>query len=123
MKKVLNVGQCNPDHSSISSFLNENFDVSISAAESHEQALRLAKEDSFDLILINRIYDATGTEGLETIKDLKSDEVTSQTAIMLVSNYEDAQAQAVEMGALPGFGKAALTNEETLKRVQAVLIA
>ena len=37
---------------------------------------------------------------------------------MLVSNYEDAQASAVEAGALPGFGKSELRGER-VKRLLA----
>ena len=123
MKTVLNVGQCNTDHSSISRTLNENFEVLIAAAESHEEALQKAKELSCDLILVNRIYDATGTEGLKTIEVLKSDDATANIPVMLVSNFEDAQAQAVKLGALAGFGKAALASEETLGRLRTILNA
>src|SRR5436190_1733462 len=53
----------------------------------------------------NRIHDADGTSVLDLIRRLKS-----QTAIplMLVSNFETAQREAVVAGALPGFGKSAL---------------
>ncbi len=40
---------------------------------------------------------------------------------MLVSNYEDAQQDAVARGALPGFGKAALRQPETRNRLAAIL--
>ena len=32
---------------------------------------------------------------------------------MLVSNYEQAQADAIEQGAVPGFGKSKLNASET----------
>jgi hypothetical protein len=40
---------------------------------------------------------------------------------MLVSNYEDAQAQAVQAGATTGFGKAALGQPHMLARVERYL--
>ena len=40
---------------------------------------------------------------------------------MLISNYEDAQAQAVELGAVPGFGKSSINSSETVERLQIVL--
>jgi hypothetical protein len=40
---------------------------------------------------------------------------------MLVSNYADAQRDAVGRGALPGFGKSALRQPETLSRLAEVL--
>jgi hypothetical protein len=40
---------------------------------------------------------------------------------MLVSNYEDAQLQATSRGALLGFGKAALNEPATHRRLAEVL--
>jgi hypothetical protein len=37
---------------------------------------------------------------------------------MLVSNYSSAQEQAVEIGAVPGFGKDALTHGSTLQMLR-----
>jgi len=39
----------------------------------------------------------------------------------LVSNYTDAQAQAVQAGAEPGFGKSSLGQPQMLDRVRAFL--
>jgi hypothetical protein len=40
---------------------------------------------------------------------------------MLVSNYAEWQQRAVELGALPGFGKAELNRPETRAKLEAVL--
>ena len=40
---------------------------------------------------------------------------------MLVSNFPDAQAQAVEAGAEPGFGKKSLNAPETIARLSSHL--
>ncbi len=40
---------------------------------------------------------------------------------MLVSNYADAQKEAVEAGALPGFGKADLGDGQTHERLRNAL--
>jgi hypothetical protein len=40
---------------------------------------------------------------------------------MLISNYEDAQARAVEAGAAPGFGKAAVHTPRALEAIRAAL--
>ena len=40
---------------------------------------------------------------------------------MLVSNLEDAQAQAVAAGAQPGFGKAALQKPRTIELLREYL--
>ena len=40
---------------------------------------------------------------------------------MLVSNYADAQREAVEAGAEPGFGKASLGRPEMLGKIRPIL--
>ncbi len=112
-KTVLDAGQCNPDHSSISGLLTQNFDVNVQRAHSHEQAVSMAKDLQPALILINRLYDANGSEGMETLAALKADDVTSKIPVMIVSNHADAQAAAIAAGAVQGFGKSSLNTPET----------
>jgi hypothetical protein len=40
---------------------------------------------------------------------------------MLVSNYDNAQAEATARGALPGFGKGALREPRTVETLKKVL--
>ena len=115
IRKVLDVGQCNFDHTRISHFLKTNFDVEISQAHSFDEAIALAGESSWDLVLINRLLDADQSSGMEILKSLKSNEVTAAIPVMLVSNFEDAQKAAVDAGAEAGFGKANLDAETTLE--------
>jgi hypothetical protein len=79
--------------------------------------LSKAIEEGVDLILFNRQlgYGFTEPEGVKCIERLKY--LTGGTKMMLVSNYPDAQAAAVEAGALPGFGKRELGSQ----RVTALL--
>jgi CheY-like chemotaxis protein len=121
LKRVLNVGQCGPDHHSISTFLKRHFDVEVATVDSQEEALQAVQDESFDLVLLNRIFDATGTEGMETLRQLKLDTATSEIPVMLVSNFADAQEAAVAEGALPGFGKSALDSPDTRDRLQNLL--
>ena len=65
-------------------------------------------------MLVNRILDRTGEEGLDFIRDLKADPALASVPVMLVSNFADAQRQAVELGARPGFGKDAIGRPETV---------
>ena len=81
----------------------------------------MAKDLKPDLVLINRLYDANGDEGMETLRALKADEATSNIPIMVVSNYSDAQDAAVAAGAIQGFGKSALNTPETLALLQGCL--
>ena len=112
-RKVLDVGQCNADHSRITSTLQKNFDVEIHRAHSHDEAIKLAADTTFDLILINRLLDADGTPAMDILNALKTDEATAEVPVMVVSNYKEAQEKAVEKGAVEGFGKAALDSAET----------
>ena len=104
-RRVLSVGQCGADHSRISFSLKQMFGVEVISATSEDEALGRIERESFGLVLVNRIFDANGVLGIDFIKRLKG---KSQTPVMLVSNFEDAQREAVEAGALPGFGKAVL---------------
>lgn len=120
-KQVLNVGQCGPDHAQISQMLKDNFDVDVQMAETHDAAIKKLRNATFDLVLLNRIYDATGDAGLDTLRSLKSDDATANLPVMLVSNFEDAQQDAVAEGAVRGFGKAAIADAATVDRLREYL--
>ena len=58
-----------------------------------------------DLLLLNRElgWGFEQTEGVDIIRSLRA--AHPNVRMMLVSNYAEAQAAAVAVGALPGFGK------------------
>lgn len=120
-RRVLSVGQCFADHSGITRVLRGAFAAEVIGADSAPEALQQLRQDTFALVLVNRVLDADGSSGLELIRALKADEQLRHVPVMLVSNYEDAQAQAVQAGAVPGFGKAALGQPHMLARVEAYL--
>jgi two-component system chemotaxis response regulator CheY len=119
-KKVLNVGQCGADHPAISRMIRERFDADVVPADSAEEALSELRNGGYDLVLANRVFDLGGS-GLDFIKQIKADEALKAVPVMLVSNYPDAQEQATALGALPGFGKSALRDPATLRRLADVL--
>jgi two-component system, chemotaxis family, chemotaxis protein CheY len=121
VKKVLSVGQCGADHWSLSKTLQMHFEVEIEQADSAPETLSLLQDGHFDLVLINRVLDGDGSSGVELVKRIKADASLQRVAVMLVSNYDDYQRQAVAAGALPGFGKAALGQPTMLGRVREVL--
>jgi CheY-like chemotaxis protein len=121
MKRVLSIGQCAADSPMIAQMLRRHFDAETLSVASEAEALQLLRERSVALVLINRILDADGSSGLEVLQQLKADEMLRDIPVMLVSNYPDAQQQAVAAGALAGFGKAALNEPETVARLRAVL--
>jgi CheY-like chemotaxis protein len=120
-KRVLSVGQCCADHSGITRTLRGAFGVEVLAADSARQALEQLRHETFALVLVNRIFDADGSSGLELIRAVKADEQLRTVPVMLVSNYEDAQTEAVQAGATLGFGKAALGQPHMLARVEPYL--
>jgi two-component system chemotaxis response regulator CheY len=120
-KRVLSIGQCGADHGAIAHTLQRHFAAEVVAAEDGLDAWPRLKGESFDLVLVNRLLDADGSSGLEIIKDLKSDEALRGLPVMLVSNLEDAQEDAIQAGAEKGFGKAALGQPVMLERVRPFL--
>ncbi len=121
MPKILNVGQCGYDHSTIARFLLKDFRADVVGAETSKDAIEVLREKPFDLVLVNRISDADGSSGLELIRAMKADPALAQVPVMLVSNYADAQQQAEALGALPGFGKADMNKAKAQERLRSVL--
>ena len=114
MRKVLDVGQCGFDNSRISSLLQKHFDVQVDRSHSHDESIKLALDTPYDLILINRILDADSTAGMDVLASLKTQPSTAETPVMIVSNYQETQDEAVAQGAVQGFGKSNLDTEETI---------
>jgi CheY-like chemotaxis protein len=120
-KRVLNVGQCSYDHGNISNALQSRFGVEVVGAETTDEALTLLRQEDFSLVLVNRIFDMDGTSGIELIRTLQNEPDLKPTPVMLVSNFPEAQAEAVGLGAAPGFGKASVGRPEMLERVEPFL--
>jgi two-component system chemotaxis response regulator CheY len=119
-KKVLSVGQCGVDHPAIARVIRDRFAAEVVPADSADEALAELRRGGYGLVLANRVFDMGGS-GLEFIEQIKADVALKDVPVMLVSNYPDAQQQAVALGALPGFGKAALRDSATLDRLADVL--
>ena len=122
-KRVLNVGQCAPDHGAISRFIESTFDAEVDQGHQLKDSLRKLEGDEYDLVLVNRKLDADYSDGLDVIKTLKADERFRDLPCMLVSNYPEWQEQAVRIGAAPGFGKAQLGHPGTRERLAEYLKA
>lgn len=119
--RILSVGQCGMDHGQIGRDLGRPLDAEVLRADTHKDARRLLAEGGIDLVLVNRVGDLDGALGLDLIRTLKADPTTTGVPAMLVSNYADAQAEAVSAGALPGFGKSDLGTARALEPVRAAL--
>ena len=120
-RKVLDVGQCNADNSRISQLLQKHFDAQVDRSHSLDEAVKAATSTAYDLILINRLLDANGSAGMDVLASLKSNPASADIPVMIVSNYQEAQDQAVQNGAVAGFGKAALDSADTLEKLSQYL--
>lgn len=121
--RVLDVGQCNMDHGHIDRLLAEKFGAQVDRSDTIAEAVKAVLANRYDLVLVNRILDTNGDEGIDLIRQLKAEESTRDTNAMLVSNYADAQEAAVAAGAKPGFGKASLNDDATLQALAQYLAA
>lgn len=112
--RVLDVGNCDPDHAMIRGMLTEHFDVDVDRVMFVEEAVGRMRERSYDLVLFNRLIFADGSDGSELLRRAQSDPALRQVPIMMISNYPEAQAGAVAAGGRPGFGKRAIRSPETV---------
>ena len=116
-KRVLDVGNCVPDHAAIRSLLERTFGAEVVQTHGPDDTLSELKGGAFDLVLINRKLDQDYSDGLDILKAIKADAALAKTPVMLITNYEDHQAVAVAAGAEPGFGKLSLKTPQTLERL------
>jgi DNA-binding response OmpR family regulator len=120
-KRVLDVGNCVPDHSAIRRLVEGNFDAHVVQADDLASALGELEKQSADLILVNRKLDLDYSDGMAIVRHLKSDAKWSTVPVMLITNYPEYQAEAVAAGAEPGFGKQELRTSETLEKLRKVI--
>jgi CheY-like chemotaxis protein len=120
-KRVLDVGNCTPDHSSIKHFLTKHFDCEVVQAHGADDALPALRDGRFDLVLVNRKLDQDYSDGLEVIRKIKQAADLSHVPAMLVTNYDEHHEAAMKIGALRGFGKLDLAKPETVEKLTPIL--
>lgn len=120
-KRILDVGNCGPDHHSILSFFRKHFDAQVDQTNAAEDTLTAMRGAAYDLVVVNRKLDIDYTDGLDVIKQIKADEGTAGVPVMLITNYDDHQDLAIAAGAVRGFGKLELEEPEVLERVKQIL--
>ena len=110
--RILDVGQCGFDGPRIRKVLRDELEADIDCADTLQEAVELAASTAYDLVLFNRVLDSDHAPGLSVIAALR--QANPALRVMLVSDRPDAQQEAAKLGALPGFGKAALFDEATV---------
>jgi CheY-like chemotaxis protein len=116
-KRVLDVGNCVPDHAAIRRMLETTFQADVVQADGPDDALAALRKGQFDLVLVNRKLDADYSDGLDVIAAIKADSNLKSVPCMLITNYPDQQQVAVAVGAEYGFGKKELHAEPTRARI------
>ncbi len=122
MKKVALVGHCGPDSSYLRmSVRRADAEIDVLMVDD-ESDLKRAISEGVELLLLNRelSYGFQDSFGVDLIKRLRP--LHPDVKMMLVSNYPDAQSDAVRAGALPGFGKRELGSARVAQVVREALI-
>jgi CheY-like chemotaxis protein len=119
-KRVLDVGNCQPDHASIKRLVSR-WGAEVLQAHGAQDALAALRAGGIDLVFVNRKLDQDYSDGIEVIRQIKADPQLADTPVMLVTNYAEHQDQAESLGALRGFGKLEFERPETLQRLEALL--
>jgi CheY-like chemotaxis protein len=120
-KRVLDVGQCGPDHAAIRHFLTRNFDCEVVQVDDGLGALDELRGGEFHLVLVNRKLDCDYSDGVEVIRKLKADPKVASVPVMLVTNYPEHQDAAIAVGAIRGFGKLEFGEPETRAKIAHLL--
>lgn len=120
-KKLLDVGNCVPDHSTIRAAVTSNFAADVLQAHGPEDTLSILRKEPIDLVLINRKLDRDYSDGIEILKQIKADPELQKVPVMLITNYAEHQQAAVAAGAEYGFGKLELSAPTTLEKLSRFL--
>ena len=120
-KRVLDVGQCGPDHVAIRRYLTSHFDCQIVQAHGLADTLAELRTSHFDLVLVNRKLDADYSDGIEIVRAIKAAAETAHVPVMLITNYPEHQDAAEAAGAHRGFGKLEFDDPATKEKLAALL--
>lgn len=118
MADVMLVGHCGPDAIMLKTVVQRALPgAGVELVNDHEALDAALARDV--VLLVNRELDGefrSGRGGIDLIRHLTEAKV--KAPMLLVSNFADAQAEAESAGAMPGFGKSDLYNEDTTRRLQ-----
>ena len=120
-KRVLDVGQCAPDHATIRAYLARHFDCDVVQSHGPADTLELLSSGKFDLVLVNRKLDQDYSDGIDLIRAIKAEPRAAGVPVMLVTNFPEHQDAAQAAGAIRGFGKLEFDAPETREKLAAVL--
>jgi len=120
-KRVLDVGQCGPDHVTIRDYLTANFACEVVRTHGLADTLAELRRGRVDLVLVNRKLDADYSDGIEIVRAIKAAADVAHVPVMLVTNYAEHQDAATAASAHRGFGKLEFDRAETREKLAALL--
>jgi two-component system, chemotaxis family, chemotaxis protein CheY len=103
--RVALAGHCGPDSSYLRMATSKALPGAHILMVDDDAELRRLLADGLELVLVNRVldYGFQDETGVDLIRRYRSEFPGGR--YMLVSNYPEAQQEAVSAGAMPGFGK------------------
>ena len=118
IRRVLLVGHCAADAWVLDRAVKEVFKGVEVESANDQSSIQNAGAD--ELLLVNRVLDGrfNSAGGIDLIQRMKDN--GSPAALMLISNFAESQDQAVEAGALPGFGKSDTGSQMMVDALRAV---
>ena len=122
-KRIALIGHCGPDSSYLRMAVGRAArDLKVVAADDSAELNALLNE-GVDLLLFNRVldYGFEETEGVALIRKIRAKHPNVKS--MLVSNYAEAQAQAIAAGAVPGFGKREIGSPKVAELIRQAIEA
>lgn len=120
--RLLDVGNCDPDHGMIRRMLTQNFAVEIDRVMFVNEAIEMMRQNRYDLVLVNRLIFADNSEGIELLHQSKADSGLSEAPIMMISNYKEAQDRSIASGGVAGFGKNSIFDSSTIQLLERFLL-
>jgi CheY-like chemotaxis protein len=120
-KRVLDIGNCVPDHRAIVQLITSHFDAQVIAADQWQDAIDQLREQTFDLVLVNRKLDIDYSDGIQVIHQMKADAELCAIPVMMITNFAEHQQQAIQAGAVEGFGKQSLRDPATREKLAVFL--
>jgi two-component system, chemotaxis family, chemotaxis protein CheY len=119
-RTILLVGHCGPDSWALKTAISRIVPGSSVELVNDERSLQASLPQA-DLLLVNRILDGDFGmgQGATLISRLLQTGILAR--FMLISNYPEAQQEAVAAGAMPGFGKSEMYSAKATELIRAAL--
>jgi CheY-like chemotaxis protein len=120
-KIVIDCGNCGPDYNAIRKLMQSQFEAVVVQTHGLEDTLEQLAQRPADLITVNRKLDRDYSDGIEVIRGIKADSRFASIPVMLITNYDEYQQEAIQAGALRGFGKLSVNDPATVRLLEPIL--